>query len=158
MTNHYQFPLVRADVNKTAIKEIAHFSVHEALDSGRIIEAAELIAKLQLMIDEIRDNQDFIDGVRDEIAKYGKNVTTSSGTKLELSEHGKPDYNTCGDPILGQLEQAAKSASAALKERQEFLKKLPASGLDIITPEGEVVHIYPPGKISTSSYKVTIAK
>jgi hypothetical protein len=45
---------------------------------------------------------------------------------------------------------------AQLKEREAFLKAIPKAGQDIITPEGEVVNIFPPSKSSITSVTVKL--
>ena len=50
-----------------------------------------------------------------------------------------------------------ESLEIQIKERQTWLKSLPASGIDILIGD-EICRVYPPSKSSTSSIKTTIAK
>lgn len=96
--------------------------------------------------------------VREEIAKWNGKFTSSRGVKFENAEVGiKYNFSQCNDPVLVELEANAKDALEKLKERQDFLKKLPAAGIEI-RHEDELVAIYPPSKSSTSSYKITLPK
>jgi hypothetical protein len=114
---------------------------------------------MENFIKELRSNKQFSDYVRDEIAKNGKQIETQSA-KLELAETGvKYNFDNCGDVIYEQLEQQLQSVEADLKDRKEFLKTVPLSGLSIINEQtGEVSTIYPPSKQSTSTYKITLKK
>jgi hypothetical protein len=49
------------------------------------------------------------------------------------------------------------SAAKAKKDMEEFLKKVPHQGLDIINGvTGEVTKVYPPAKSSTTSVAVSL--
>jgi hypothetical protein len=109
--------------------------------------------------DEKSGDTEFKDMIREEIKKYNGTYTTPRGVKFEMAETGtKYDFSKCGDSELPVLEVQAAEINALIKKRQEFLKTLPASGIDIITSDGEAIKIYPPSKTSTSSYKATLAK
>jgi hypothetical protein len=129
------------------------------MENGNIIEAADMIAKIELFIKEIKGNPEYIDYLRYEVAKYGQSMTTATGTKIELSEVGtKYDYVFCEDDIYNELVIRRDALDEQIKERQQFLKTLPSEGIDIINEDGVVSRIYPPSKSSTSSVKCTIQK
>lgn len=155
-----QLPVISTELTKTQIKLIASQSVTDLLERGNPIQVAEAISKMELFIKEIKSDQRYIDYVREELTKFGKNFQTSSGTKIECAEVGtKYDYNNCGDTKWQMFKQQVDSATASLKEREEFLKTIPYGGLQVLDDvTGELVHINPPIKTSTSSYKVTIGK
>ena len=165
-TNHYSnlnykfmLPQISQELTKTQIKIIADNAVNEILESGNVINIADTIAKMELMIKELKSNPKYIDYLRDEIAKYGTNHTTSSGTRLELAETGvKYDYTQTGDVIYFDLLKQSDAINEQIKEREKFLKALPKSGSHILTEEGELINIFPPSKSSNSSYKATIQK
>lgn len=155
----YQLPSISNDLSKGQIKIIAESVINELGESGRILEAAETLTKMETLCKEIRGNREFIDFVRDEIEKHGKEFVTANGVKLELAEVGtKYDYSQCNDDVLSELEFQLTIMEAKIKERQTFLKTLPARGMEIIKDGGEVALIFPPSKSSTSSYKTTIKK
>jgi hypothetical protein len=145
--------------SKSDIIRISQDAINEIIETGKIVQGAELIIKMEALIKEIRGNIQFVEAVREEVAKFGKSLETASGTKIELAEVGtKYEFGQCGDPVLRQLEADVNELSAKLKERQAFLKALPSSGIDFVDQEGEVHKIYPPSKYSTSSFKATISK
>lgn len=108
--------------------------------------------------EEREGDKEIKDMVREEVAKYNGKYTSPRGVKFENAEVGtKYNFSQCGDSILVRLEAEAKAAADALKERQEFLKKVPTAGMEIRNDD-ELVMIYPPSKSSTSSYKITLPK
>ena len=152
-------PTITHEVNKTMLKSMASSTLDELMENGRIIEAADMIAKMEFYIKELKSNPEYIDYLRSEVAKYGGRHTTPSGTRIELAEVGvKYDYIFCEDDILNDMVIQREALDERIKERQEFLKRLPAEGIDVITSEGEVKKIFPPSKSSTSSVKCTISK
>lgn len=155
----YQLPAISNDLTKGQIKIIAEAVINELCESGRVLEAAETLTKMEVLCKEIRGNREFVNFVRDEIEKYGKEFTTNNGVKLELCESGtKYDYSQCNDDTLCELEFQLSILESKIKERQSFLKTLPLSGMEIIKDGGEVVRIFPPSKQSTSTYKTTLNK
>lgn len=155
----YQLPSITNGISKSQLKIMADMSLQEIFDNGRAIEAAEALSVMENFIKELRSNKQFTDYVRDEISKNGKQLETNSA-KLELSETGvKYDYDNCGDVIFEQLSQQLESIEADLKDRKEFLKTVPVSGLPILNEQtGELTTIYPPSKTSSSTYKITLKK
>lgn len=152
-------PTITHEINKTTLKKMASSTLEELMENGRIIEAADMIAKMEFFIKELKNNPEYVDYLRYEVAKYGGGHTTPSGTRIELAEVGiKYDYVFCEDDILNDMWIQREALDEQIKERQEFLKRLPAEGIDIITNYGEVKRIYPPSKSSTSSIKCTISK
>jgi hypothetical protein len=155
----YNLPSVNPTINKAQIKIMAESAIAEIGNRGGAIETAELLSKMELLIKEIKSNREFIDFVRTEIGLFGKDYKTPSGTKIELAEVGiKYNYDNCNDSALQELYDQESSIKELVKQREDFLKTIPINGMDIITEHGEVVHIYPPTKTSTSSIKTTIAK
>ena len=155
----YQLPSITNGISKSQLKIMADMSLQEIFENGRAIEAAEALSVMENFIKELRSNKQFTDYVRDEISKNGKQLETNSA-KLELSETGvKYNFDNCGDVIFEQLSQQLESIEADLKDRKEFLKTVPVSGLSIINEQtGELCTIYPPSKQSTSTYKITLKK
>jgi hypothetical protein len=95
--------------------------------------------------------------IQEEIKKHGK-FASHLGAKLEVVEAGvKYDFSKCGDTDLEMFESDLSTATERVKERKEFLKKLPAKGTTIVhEPSGEVITIYPPAKSSTTTIKTTM--
>lgn len=151
-------PQINAGLTKNQIKIIAQNSITELIDSGRILEAVEALSIMEKFIEEVRGSKEFLESVRDEVAKNGKEIVNNTGAKIELAETGvKYDFSKCCDPLLPQLQAKFETAKKMLDERKNYLKNLPYSGVDVLI-EDEIVKLYPPSKSSTSSYKITLAK
>ncbi|CAB4126229.1 hypothetical protein UFOVP153_19 [uncultured Caudovirales phage] len=149
---------INPSYTKKEIELESFFYVSNILETGRILDAAKSIAQMEELLKQIKGNKDLKNAIRDEVAKYGKEYKSDT-VKIELAEVGtKYDFSQCGDSELKDLYETLEQIKAKVEEREKFLKNLPLSGLDVITDDGEVVHVYPPSKSSTSSYKVTIAK
>lgn len=150
----------QSGLTKTDIKVMADAAMESVLNNGNVLQVAEAISAMELFIKEIKDRKEFKEYVREEAGKSPKGFISNSGAKIEVCETGTSyDYSKCGDVELEMLESAFSTAENALKERKEFLKKIPLAGVDVIVPyTGEVIHIYPPSKSSTSSYKITLSK
>jgi hypothetical protein len=69
----------------------------------------------------------------------------------------KYDYSQCGDPEIDELNEKINQLKVLLEARQDFLKKLPPSGIELRRGD-ELIWIMPPSKSSTSSIKTTISK
>ena len=155
----YNLPAINSNITKRDLNIIAESTINELIDKGNIAEAIDVIAKMEYLIKEIRANNDFINYVRGYITLQGKEIELNTGTKIELAEVGvKYDFSKCNDEQLLNLEESKIQLDNLIKERQAFLKSLPSEGMDIVTPYGELVHVYPPSKSSTSSFKVTLKK
>lgn len=160
MTTENKLPAITHGLSKTQIAELAKFGVDYVLETGQPELVAEQISVMENYIKAVKADERFTDYVREELAKNGGKLTTASGAKIEVMEGGtKYHFENCGDVELQMLEQGLLSAQNALKDRQEFLKKVPPSGIDVVVPySGEVIKVFPPYKTSTSTYKVTLAK
>jgi hypothetical protein len=146
-------------LTKKEISSLSKNAVENVLEHGNPLEAAEALKAMDEFLKGMRADKRLIDGVRDELRKFGKEYVSTSGAKLELAETGTSyDFGLCNDEALERMENVLEILEKQIKERKEFLKTVPISGLDIITEDGEAVRIYPPSKKSTSSYKVELAK
>lgn len=152
-------PIIQRDYNKTELIKIAANCSNELMENGRIIETHEFITKMEFFIKQLKDNDAYHEYLLDEVCKYGKSHTTSTGTRIELAEVGvKYDYAVCDYDIYNELVVKKMALEEQIKERQIFLKTIPDSGLDIVTGDGEMKRIYPPIRTSQSSVKTTISK
>lgn len=136
-------------------------------DSGyglfEYMEVIQFFVKLNEIIrgkDGNEGDKEFLDYVRSEIEKHPKGKFLSDrGVKFETAETGtRYDFAACGDPELNEMEEQLAKLKAQIEGRKEFLKHVPAEGQDIITRNGEAVHITRPVKTSKSSFKITLAK
>lgn len=90
--------------------------------------------------------------------QYGQKSFEFMNSKVEIKEMGtKYDFEKCNDKEWEFLDATAKADANNLKERETFLKTVPAKGLEIVDKfTGEMVTIYPPSKSSTTSIAVTL--
>lgn len=150
-------PEINEQISKANIQYLANKVVENVCLTGNIIQLAENLAKMDLLIKEIKDNPNYKDYILNEVLKYGKSHITASGTKLEVAEVGtKYDYSLTGDLIMVDLELQKQILDAKIKERQTFLKSITKPKKELFSDE--VVILYPPAKTSTSSVKITISK
>ena len=154
----FNLPTISTELNKGQLSVIAAITSNEMIN-GNVLEAVDVMAKMEFLIKEIKSNIEFIESARSEVSKWGKEYKSSTGTKVELAEVGtKYFYSQCNDVILNRLLMNQECIEFDIKERQNFLKSLPSEGLDTITTDGEVVTLYPPTKTSTSSIKTTLPR
>lgn len=102
----------------------------------------------------------FKDMILEEVQKGGKaGITSKRGTKFSVMENAGTvyHYENCGDPILSNLQLQLEEIKFKVKERQDFIKTVPANGLEIRHGD-ELITIYPPYKTSTTTFKVTLPK
>jgi hypothetical protein len=150
-------PEINEQISKANIQYLATKVVDNVCLTGDIIKLAENLAKMDLLIKEIKDNSNYKDYILNEVSKYGKAHVTASGTKLEVAEVGtKYDYSLTGDIELKELEEQKAIIEFKIKERQTFLKAL-KHPMEVLFSD-ELVTLYPPAKTSTTSIKTTISK
>lgn len=150
-------PEINEQISKANIQYLATKVVDNVCLTGNIIQLAENLAKMDLLIKEIKDNPNYKDYILNEVSKYGNSHVTASGTKLEVAEVGtKYDYTKSNDPELKELEEQKAIIDFKIKERQTFLKSL-KQPMEVLFSD-ELVTLYPPAKTSTTSIKTTISK
>lgn len=107
------------------------------------------------LLTSLKDHPDYKEALLKECQKEGKKHDFYNAA-FEVAELGtKYQYSQCNDPLLPELERLAKEANDKLKERQEFLKKIPIEGIEV-RHEDELVTVYPPSKFSTTGIKCTL--
>jgi hypothetical protein len=160
MVKYNSLPVVVGANTKKEIETLADALVTDLIDKGSPLELAEMLSSTEHLVKTIKSDKRYSEYVQVELNLRSGKFSTESGSKIEACEVGtKYHFDKCGDVELFMLEQRAESANNAVKERQEFLKKVPASGLDVVDPiSGEVYKVYPPYKTSTTSYKVTLSR
>jgi hypothetical protein len=153
-------PSITSNFTKTQLKIIADGYLQEISDKGAVLELADLISKMEYFIKMVRENKDYIEEVRSEVQKFGKEYKSPSGTKIELAETGtKYDYTNCGCSELLELEDIQDQVESKIKAMKDFLKALPDEGMMVMnSTTGELEMVFPPIKTSTSSFKTTLPK
>jgi hypothetical protein len=150
-------PAINEKISKQDIKKLANDVVDNVCITGDIVNLAENLAKMDLLIKEIKDNSNYKDYILNEVSKYGKSHITASGTKLEVAEVGtKYDYSLTGDLELKELEEQKAVIEFKIKERQTFLKAL-KHPMEVLFGD-ELITLHPASKTSTTSIKTTISK
>lgn len=138
-------------------------AVAKIFETGNgLFEYVEVIKFFAALDKQVSDDKEFIDHVRQQIQYNGdkKEFKTPRGVKFEIAEVGTAyDFSQCNCPELVDLETRAAELAEQIKKRKEFLKTVPAKGLEILISEtGETITLYPPAKSSKSSFKVTLPK
>ena len=150
-------PEINEQISKANIQYLANKVVDNVCLTGNIIQLAENLAKMDLLIKEIKDNSNYKDYILNEVSKYGKSHVTASGTKLEVAEVGtKYDYSLTGDVELKELEEQKAIIEFKIKERQTFLKTI-KKPMEVLFGD-ELITLHPASKTSTTSIKTTISK
>ena len=155
-----ELQLINQEFTKSQIKLVADNLIQNLLDKGgNVLDVAKSLANASEFIDLVRKNPDFIDYVRTEVSKYGKEYKSDTGTKIELFDSAKNNFENCGDAEWEMLNQQLASIKQQISDREKFLKSLPESGEEIVCKiTGEIKKVYPPYKTYNSTYKITIAK
>lgn len=150
-------PEITEKISKKDIQLLASKVLDSIFLNGNIIQLAEQLSKMEFLIKEIKKDENYRMYIVNEISKYGKSYTTSSGTKIELAEVGIDfDYSLTGDNEIIELQEQKAIIDAQIKEREKFLKSITKPTRVLF--DDEVKTLYPPAKTSTSGVKITISK
>jgi hypothetical protein len=95
------------------------------------------VKKMEDLLTRIKENNEYRDLVMEEAVKYGKKFEMYGGA-FDIRS-GASRYDFSNDAEHAELKEK-------LKQRETFLKGIPATGIETVTNEGEVVTIYPPLK------------
>jgi len=138
---------------KSDIK-IASDILIQQVDSGEVnpIDAALQLKVLEEFVKDARERLNKY--TIDELYKYQACKVNIYDAKIEIAETGvKYDYS--GDSVWAELKAKSDETTAALKQREDVLKKIPA-GHTLVDENGEAS--IGPTKSSTTSYKITLSK
>ena len=106
------------------------------------------------LIKQITSNSVYKHLLVTEAAKFGKSFEHHNA-KFEIKETGvKYDYESCGDPLLKDLEDELALLESKIKERQSFLKSIKGT-IEILIGD-ELITLYPPVKTSTTSVTINL--
>lgn len=151
-------PTIPVGITKAKGDSIAKEFVDTLMDVGAPyadypLQMAEAFSGIDYIVSKIKEDKRYIEFIRDEIAKHGKEGYTSpSGAVLECMEAGVK-YDFSSDAEWVALNENVVEATKARKIREDYLKKIPA-GTQIVL-EG-VILAEAPTKKSTSTYKVSL--
>lgn len=142
-------------LSKSAIAQKANEAIEHILEVGNYSHVAQMLSAMEKFVDSVKKDERFVNAIREDLERNNKSFVLPTGTKIELAEVGvKYDYSS--DPMWSELEAQIKPIRDKQKEREEYLKKIPA-GKMLMNEEGEVLAVGP-AKSSTSSFKVSLAK
>jgi len=150
-------PEINEQISKANIQYLATKVVDNVCLTGNIIQLAENLAKMDLLIKEIKANNNYKDYILNEVSKYGKSHTTSSGTSMIIKETGVDfDYSQTGDYELKELMEQKALIDFKIKEKEKFLKAI-TKPTPVLFGD-ELITLHPPAKKSTTSVTITISK
>jgi hypothetical protein len=157
--------LALMDTTKAERKSFA-LQILAAIEDGKVspllihcqLKAAENLIK---QFTDAKEGKEIADQYKtfllEEAAKYGKSFEFHSGSFTVKEAGHKYDWSKCGDADLLADMAALEALEAKVKDRQEFIKKLPKAGLPVLDEDtGEVVTLYPPAVKSTTTLSVTL--
>jgi len=131
----------------------------ERLNNGELdpLKTHLQVKALEDMLETLKNSKDYKDAVLNAAVQNGKEFEYMSA-KFNVREVGvKYDYSKCESPSYDEIMSDYNDAAKRKKDMEDFLKKVPHSGLDIINGvTGEVTRVYPPAKSSTTSVAVSL--
>lgn len=163
-------PMIISKENARAFYEHIKVMIYEeTYDPFKFLEVIKLFDKVNELIkgnsqasnpEEREGDKEFKNFIIDLIKQNNGKYVSPRGAKFEIMENAgtKYHYENCNDPILTELVLRMQTIEIELKARQDFLKTVPLSGLEIHVGEGELVTVYPPYKTSSVAYKITLPK
>jgi hypothetical protein len=148
-------PSIKEGLSKQQITELAIQSVENVLEEGNVFQVAEALAAMEEFTKTVRQNQRYIEFLREELVKHNGRLITSSGARIELCEAGVSyDYSQNGE--WKELEDQIKILQEKKKAVEERLRKI-APGRMAVDPEtGEVIE--GAFKSSKSTYRITLSR
>ena len=131
----------------------------ERLNNGELdpLKTHLQVKALEDMLETLKNNKDYKDAVLNAAVQNGKEFEYMSA-KFNVREVGvKYDYTKCESPAYEEIMADYNDAAKRKKDMEDFLKKVPHQGLDIINGvTGEVTRVYPPAKSSITSVAVSL--
>lgn len=146
-------------LNGKDIKEMAA-DIVVAIAEGEVsaLKVAQQISAMEKIVKAVKDDAVYKRVVLSEAEKENDRTFLKFGAQFQIKEVGvKYDYSGCGDVVYNELQDELKELQSRIKQREEMLKGMPATGTLVVNEEsGEMYTIYPPAKSSTTSVTVII--
>lgn len=146
------------ETTKAERKEIVENYISGLLD-GHLdpIHIHLQVKHMEAFIKAITTDERYKDKVLSEAEKYGKSFEQFNAA-FQVKETGvKYDFTKCEDSEWEQLNSELEALKERIKEREAFLKTIPAKGIEVLDNEtGTVSQIFPPFKTSTTTVSVTL--
>ena len=135
------------------------YQLIERLNAGELdpLKTHLQVKALEDMLETLKSNKDYKDTVLQAAVLNGKDFEYMSA-KFNIREVGvKYDFSQCGSNDYNDIMVDYNDVIKRKKDMEDFLKKVPHQGLDIINGvTGEVTKVYPPAKSSTTSVAVSL--
>lgn len=148
-------PSISEGLGKKQIADLAKQSVNNVLEEGNVFQVAEALAAMEEFLKNVRNDERFVEFLRDELTKHRGRLTTNSGARIETCEAGVSyDYSSNGE--WRELDQQIKILTDQRKAVEEKLRKLAPGRMVVDTETGEVLE--GPVKTSKSTYRITLSR
>jgi len=132
--------------------------VMERIENGTA-DAIKVHLQLKAMeeiVKTLTTNESYKTHLIDAAEKNGKKFVAFNA-EFSIKEMGQRyDFTYCGDDELLEFYTQQDKLKYLIKEREDFLKKVPVSGMQKVTDNGEVITLFPPSKTSTTTVAVTL--
>lgn len=132
--------------------------VMERIENGTA-DAIKVHLQLKAMeeiVKTLTTNESYKDHLINAAEKNGKKFMAFNA-EFSIKEMGQRyDFTYCGDEELLAFYAQQDKLKYLIKEREDFLKKIPVSGMIKVNITGEVVTLFPPSKTSTTTVAVTL--
>jgi len=132
--------------------------VMERIENGTA-DAIKVHLQLKAMeeiVKSLTTNESYKTHLIDAAEKNGKKFVAFNA-EFSIKEMGQRyDFTYCGDNELLEFYTQQDKLKYLIKEREDFLKKVPVSGMQKVTDNGEVITLFPPSKTSTTTVAVTL--
>ena len=111
---------------------------------------------MEEIVKALNTNERYKELLLDAAEKNGRKFMAFNA-EFQVKEMGQRyDFTYCGDDELLEMYTAQDRIKYLIKEREEFLKKVPVAGMQKVTETGEVVTLFPPSKTSTTTVAVSL--
>lgn len=98
---------------------------------------AKMLKSFEEIVKQLRDDADIKLYIENESDKYHEKTIDAFGAKFTKQERAFYDYSECNDSYLSELYQKLDEIKEQIKEREEFLKRVPDGFVNSDT--GEIV-------------------
>lgn len=136
--------------------------IRENIISGEVdsLDAMIALKMIKKSIETVEKDTEVSASVMQHFDRYNEKTVELRGASVTIKDAGiKYDFTLCNDQQLNQLMAEKAELDAKIKERQEFLKKLPDAGLDVFNTEtGEVYTIFKPLRLASQTLEYKFKK
>jgi hypothetical protein len=128
-------------------------NVLERIEEGQAdpIRVHLQLKAMEEIVKTLNTNERYKELLLDAAQKSGKKFMAFNA-EFQVKEMGQRyDFTYCGDDELLEFYSHQEKLKYLIKEREEFLKKVPVTGMQKVTESGEVITLFPPSKTSTTT-------